>query len=197
MGRHEGIRAGADQAITQPDPAAFLGWLPVASLVLGADGSAKAVNSAWTALSEMPEHDSLGQGWLGAVVPAERDTFGARVRLAAARREAGQGGCHLGPAAGGQWTRWWWQPALAEGLLCVAVGEEGRDRAGPGSVLDADIASAAIHRIFGVGLILQSAADLADRPVADRIWQAVDELDDLIGDIRDAVFRSRPAARTQ
>ena len=46
-----------------------------------------------------------------------------------------------------------------------------------------------VHRLFGVGLTLQSAAGLAEGPVAARLQQAVDELDAIIRDVRTAVFR--------
>lgn len=190
VGPHEGNLAGGQPA-AWPQPSAWLGWLPVASLVLGADGAATAVNSAWTAMSEMPVQDSLGHGWLDAVVPPERETFGARVRHAAASRVSGSAGCHLAGAAVEQWSRWWWQPAPVGGLVCVAVVDDGQAGIAPGGGMTVDLASALVHRIFGIGLALESVAGLADGPAAARLQRAIGELDDLIRDIRSAVFEAR------
>ncbi len=49
-------------------------------------------------------------------------------------------------------------------------------------------ASGLVHRLFGIGLLLESAAGLAGVPVRDRLQRAVDELDTVIRDIRTAVF---------
>lgn len=53
----------------------------------------------------------------------------------------------------------------------------------------AELADTLVHRIFGVGLVLQSAASLADGPVAERLTRAVDELDAIIREVRSAAFR--------
>ncbi len=182
----EGFRAGANP------PTAWLDWLPVASLLLAADCWATAVNSAWLALSSMAEEDSLGRGWLDAVAPPEREAFGKRIGLASARGEPGSDGCHL-TAADGQWSRWWWRPAPSGGLVCVAVMEESQSGVLPGAAITSDFASAVVNRVFRVGLILQSAAGLADGSAAVRLQRAVDELDDLVRDIRDAVFNPHAA----
>jgi hypothetical protein len=176
-----------------PTSAAWLGWLPVASLLLAADGRATAVNPAWVALSSMAAEDSLGHGWLNAVVAPEREAFGARMRLAVAQGKPGRGGCHLATAAEGQWSSWWWQPPPAGGLVCIAVAEDGRDHAAPGTGTATDLASAVVHRLFRVGLTLQSAAGLCQGPAAVRLQNAVDELDGLIRDIRDAAFGTHAA----
>jgi signal transduction histidine kinase len=55
----------------------------------------------------------------------------------------------------------------------------------------------AVHRLFGVGLTLQSAAGLADGPVAARIQSAVDELDTVIRDVRTAVLMLYHPGRAQ
>lgn len=52
-----------------------------------------------------------------------------------------------------------------------------------------DLAGMVVDRLFGAGLTLQSAADVADGPAADRLRRAVDELDAIIHDLRSAVFR--------
>jgi hypothetical protein len=48
-----------------------------------------------------------------------------------------------------------------------------------------------VHRLFDVGLVLESASDLTDGPVAARLQEAADELDTVIRDVRTAVFASR------
>ena len=70
--------------------------------------------------------------------------------------------------------------------------------AGPGSGTDAgtDLAGMVVHRLFGIGLTLQSAAGLADglvayrlgQAVARKLWQAVDELDAVICEVRTAAL---------
>lgn len=59
------------------------------------------------------------------------------------------------------------------------------------------LAEMAVHRLFGVGLTLQSVAGLADGRVAARIQQAVDELDTVICDVRTAVFMLQHQGRAQ
>lgn len=51
------------------------------------------------------------------------------------------------------------------------------------------LADMVVHRVFGIGLVLQSAAGLAEDPVAERISRAVDELDAIIRDVRAAAIR--------
>jgi hypothetical protein len=43
----------------------------------------------------------------------------------------------------------------------------------------------------GIGLALESVAELADGPAAARLQPVINELDDLMGDIRSAVFEAR------
>lgn len=193
VGPHEGNWAGG-KSVAWPQPAAWLGWLPVASLILGADGAATVVNSAWAAMSQMPEQDSLGHGWLGAIVPVEREAFGRRVRRAAAAGEPGRAACHLAGPPGVRWSRWWWRPAPVGGLVCVAVIDESPARTGQGSGMDIDLASAVVHRIFGIGLALESVAGLAGGPAAVRLERVIGDLDDLIRDIRATVFEARLAS---
>jgi GGDEF domain-containing protein len=54
-----------------------------------------------------------------------------------------------------------------------------------------DLAETVVHRLFGVGLTVQSAADLAHGPAAERMRQAVGELDAIIRDVRTAAFERR------
>ena len=54
-----------------------------------------------------------------------------------------------------------------------------------------NLAETTVHRLFGVGLILQSVAGQAHGAVAERLKRAADELDDVIRDVRTAVFETR------
>ncbi len=72
-------------------------------------------------------------------------------------------------------------------------------RAEPATVPVSELADLVVHRVFGVGLIIQSAASLADSdspadPIAKearaRLELAVEELDGLIRDVRALALRS-------
>jgi hypothetical protein len=188
LGGHEESRVGARQEAASLERA--LAWLPVASLLLSADGTALAVNPAWADLSRISEQDSLGYGWLDAVAQPERGALGASMRVAAALGEPGTAYCHIGTAVGGRATRWWWRPGPAGGLV-VCVAGTGDGQAAPitqRTGITDYLASAVVHRLFGVGLLLQSACNDNDHPSAAQLHHAVDLLDDVIRDIRDAVF---------
>jgi len=81
----------------------------------------------------------------------------------------------------------------AGGLVCVAVVEDGQAHAARGTETTEDLASAVVHRLFRIGLTLQSAAGLCQGPAAVRLQNAIDGLDDLIREIRDAVFKTHTA----
>lgn len=86
----------------------------------------------------------------------------------------------------------------AEALIArarLAAGSASQDPPARAAGTDAglDIAGMAVDRLFSAGLILQSAACLADGPAAEQIQQAIDELDAVIRDARTAAFeRLRP-----
>jgi signal transduction histidine kinase len=52
-----------------------------------------------------------------------------------------------------------------------------------------DLHDTVIQRLFALGMSLQSIERLTSGPVAERIEQAVDGLDDVIRDIRETIFR--------
>lgn len=61
-----------------------------------------------------------------------------------------------------------------------------------------DLHDLVIQRLYATGMSLQGAMPLIGRPeAADRVSQAVDALDDTIGDIRSAIFalQARPSVR--
>lgn len=103
-----------------PELIAALDWLPLASLVLAADGTALAASQGWAALSGVAAEDSRADGWLGAVETLEREVLRARLRDAAG---AGQPG-HADFRLAGRRCRWWWRPGPS-GYLIVCVADLG------------------------------------------------------------------------
>jgi hypothetical protein len=113
-----------------PELIAVLDWLPLASLLLAADGGALAVSHAWSVLSGLTVDASRADGWVSAVEPLDRGTLRARLRDAAAAGHAGYADARLVSQPDGRWSRWWWRPGPARRLLvCVAdLGDfQGRD----------------------------------------------------------------------
>ena len=101
-----------------PTPDTAVSALPVAALLLAADGSVLAVNDGWSALSGAQQ---AGDGWLGPIHPAVRAVLRARLRLAAAAGQRGSLDCQLAARGGPRWTRWWWSPwPVGNLLVCVA-----------------------------------------------------------------------------
>jgi len=194
-----------------PQQAAWLDWIPLPALVL-ADGSGVAVNEGWASLSPV---DAAGQGWLEAVEPGFRPALRATLRLAATTGEPGSADCPVTGPRGGRWSRWWWQTLPPGGLVvCVAVIDDGQagvvpvggstgdphaqvhTRAGLPAGISAELAMAVVHRIFQAGLALESAASLLPRPEAMLVLRVLDDLDQLVRDIRNAALkpRTRPLA---
>ena len=194
-----------------PGQETWLGWLPLPALVLAADGSAVAVNPAWATMLA-----SDGDRWLDVVEPPFRRALRARLRLAVAAGEPGSADCRLASPRPGRWSRWWWHPVPPRNLVvCVGVIEDGRGAApppvrsdtadppaqarapAPVSVsISTDRALAVIGRIFAAGLALESAASLLQEPLASVVLHAIDDLDQLVNQIRSMVFEppARPAA---
>ncbi|MGE5293045.1 MAG: hypothetical protein ACM3ML_38855 [Micromonosporaceae bacterium] len=198
---------------------AGIGWLPVASLVLAADGSAVAVNDAWLILSRLGRDSWRGEGWLRAVEPVDRSAVRARLRLAAASGEPGsadcllasprgQRDCLLAGLGGQRRSRWWWRPGPAgELVVCVAGLDRGGAREPGGWPAPADagraagaaahtgiggeLATALIGRIFGAALIMESVAGLGGDLAAARLRRAAGELDAVIRDIRRAALQQQ------
>lgn len=95
--------------------------------------------------------------------------------------------------------------AVSPGAVAPADGQDSSGQtpaflpSGPAAGTDAetDLAGMVVHRLFGVGLTLQTAAGLADglvasqlgRAVARQLWRAVDELDAIICDVRTAAVK--------
>lgn len=185
------VHAGDKPAPGDPgldELAAVLSVLPLASLVLTADGSALAVNEEWALLSAVPGRASLGEGWLGVVTPADREPLRRLLAGAVAAGKPGSADFRLTGSGGDRTSRWWWRPG-GPGRLVVCVAVLGRAGARAGA--SADIAVGLVHRMFGIGLTLESAAGLADGPVRSRLYRAVDELDAVIRELRTGLFAAR------
>ncbi len=57
------------------------------------------------------------------------------------------------------------------------------------------VAEVVVQRVFDVGLSLAAASSLLDGPAATRVQQAIDDLDDLIRDVRTVTFGGLPPGR--
>jgi hypothetical protein len=202
-----------------PGQASWLGWIPLPALILAADGSAVAVNPAWATVLPVAAD---GDGWVEAVERPFRSALRARLRLAAVACEPGSADCRVAGPDGDRWSRWWWHPAPPQNLVvCVGVigdGWAGAALPAPGGIADQptqvrpgpasdvsltpDIAMAVVNRIFEAGLALESAASLLEGPMATVILRALDDLDQLVRQIRSAVLEPRghsmdlPTSRT-
>ena len=168
------------------DTAVRLDQLPLATLILAGDGTAVKANQAWAALTARAPETACGDGWPGLLAPADRGAFEALLRAAARAGQAGSAEVRLAGPGPERTSRWWWRPGPA-GQLVVCVAEVGGlGPRGPEDVLD--VLALVVHRLFGIGLEIQSAAGVADGPAAGRLQQVVDELDELIGDARSMAF---------
>lgn len=108
---------------------AALDWLPLAALVLTADGTVLGANQAWAALSAAPAEAARGDGWLRVVAPLDRGPLRSRLREATAVGESGCADFRLARPEGGRWSRWWWRPGPAGRLIaCVTDLNEGAPR---------------------------------------------------------------------
>ena len=108
---------------------AALDWLPLAALVLTADGTVLGANQAWAALSAAPAEAARGDGWLRVVAPLDREPLQSRLREAAAVGETGCADFRLARPQGSQWSRWWWRAGPAGRLIaCVTDLNEGSPR---------------------------------------------------------------------
>jgi hypothetical protein len=190
----------------------WLNWLPLPAVIVAADGSAATMNSAWATLL-----GTTGGRWLDAVEPPLRPALRARLRLAVATGETGSADCWVtgtGESKRGRLSRWWWHPVPPHNLVvCVGMIEDGQAAApltapgdargpadrgfagpSPGVSISAEVAMAAVRRIFEAGLALESAAGLLEQPLAGPVLRALADLDQLVNQIRSMVFEPRPRA---
>lgn len=84
-----------------------------------------------------------------------------------------------------------WAPA---GSGVAGAADQTRDLAEECDRIAERLNNTMVHRLFAAGLDLQAALRLVgDNPGADRIDQAIGELDQAITDIRDAILDRAPA----
>ncbi len=168
------------------DAAVRLDQLPLPTLILAGDGTAVKANQAWATLAAGAPEDAHGDGWPGLLAPADRGAFAAVLRAAAQDGQAGSAEVRLAGAGPERASRWWWRPGRA-GQMVVCVAElDGLLPQDPDDVLG--VLALVVHRLFGIGLEVQSAAGVVDGPTAHRLQLVVDELDELIRDARSMAF---------
>jgi hypothetical protein len=183
-----------DEGAGWRDFAYALDWLPVPCLMLTNDGTALAANDALAALTSTPQTLLLGDGWLDAVEPADRQSDKAMLYGRAASEGRGSFDCRILAANEPTRSRWQWRSCPYDGLVACAIIRDGdcpQDK--PAAIDQADYADAlglVMHRIFGIGLDLQSLISRADEAMAGRLNQVVVELDLIIRDARTAAFRA-------
>lgn len=105
---------------------ALLEAVPLPALRVAAGGVVVAVNGAWEALSGLDEDASMGTGWTGVVVTADR--LSEELAEAVASRASGSRDHQVCVDGEPAWCRWWWRPVTGEGLV-VGVASIEADRA--------------------------------------------------------------------
>ena len=188
--------------------------------LLDRDGVIVSVNPAWQAFAQAnggnPERTGPGVSYLDACATSPGDPVAEEVAAAIRRALAGHlpGPLTIGvPCHSPRTARWFdmlisarqdraGQHLGATVSLSLARSAPWASLAEAGSVSPAAIAASAAagrcadlmrvmtHRLFGVGLLLQTAEGLAEGPLARRLSQAVGEVDAIIRDTRAAAFES-------
>jgi PAS domain S-box-containing protein len=98
---------------------------PVGMLVAFGDGHVIATNRAWSELSSLSGPDSIGNGFLTVLAPAERPRFQDGLRRVAAGADQVSGDYHLEVGSARRWTRWWLRRHDHNGvpLVVMTVGD--------------------------------------------------------------------------
>jgi PAS domain S-box-containing protein len=171
---------------------------PVGMLVARADGHVIAANQAWTELSGLSGPDSMGDGFLAVLDPAERAQLQDAIRRAALEDGRVFGDYHL-DAGSTRRTRWWLRRHDGDGgpLVVIAVGDitDGGPHGGahPEAGIPIEVADSLILRLNAVAYILASCARIIDQQAAARIGQAITDLDHVIDDLRTSQIPPDPA----
>ena len=204
-------RAGPKGLFTDPD-------VGVEVALLDRDGVIVSVNDAWQAFAQAnggnPERAGRGVSYLDACAGAGDDPVAGEVAAAIRRALAGDwpGPLTIGVPCHSPHTARWFDMLIfarrdangqnlgATVALSLARSQSWAELAESGSVAQgavaagtatgrcADLMQTMTHRLFGVGLLLQAAEDLAEGPLAGRLSRAVAELDAVIRDTRTAAF---------
>lgn len=189
-------------------------------VLLDRDGVIVSVNEAWGAFARAnggdPARMGRGVSYLDACAAAAGDPVAGEVAAAIRRALAGDlpGPLSIGvPCHSPRTARWFdmlisprqdgqGQHLGATVTLSLARSQSWASLAASGSVPPgtgaanaaagpcADTLRVMTHRLFGVGLVIQSAEGLAEGPLAGRLAQALAELDAIIRDTRTAAFGS-------
>jgi hypothetical protein len=186
--------------------------------LLDRDGVIVSVNDAWQAFAQAnggnPERVGRGVSYLDACAGASDDPVAGEVAAAIRRALAGDlpGPLTIGVPCHSPHTARWFDMLIsarrdangqnlgATVALSLARSQSWAELAESGSVAQgavaastaagrcADLMQTMTHRLFGVGLLLQAAEDLAEGPLAGRLSRAGAELDAVIRDTRTAAF---------
>jgi PAS domain S-box-containing protein len=190
---------GGNEYQGAPAESRAIGLAPVGMLVARADGHVIAANQAWTELSGLTGPESMGQGFLDALDPAERAQLREDIRRAALGGGRVFGDYHL-EAGSARRTRWWLgqQDGAGGPLVIMAVGDistgggsQGEDQ--PPAGIPIEVADSLILRLNAVAYILASCARIIDHQAATRIGQAITDLDHVIDDLRTSPAPPDPA----
>jgi diguanylate cyclase (GGDEF)-like protein len=95
--------------------------VPFAMLIVDASAQALAVNTRWSALSELSGPDSLASGWLSVLEPESRVRLRETVMRVGAEGGTGAVDLQLGSGSRNKWIRWWASRHQIEDATVVAV----------------------------------------------------------------------------
>lgn len=175
-----------------PDFQALFESAPGLYLVLTPDHRIVAVSDAYLRATMTRRHDILGRGLFDVFPdnPADPDASGVRNLRASLERVRHGGVPDAMPvqkydirrpeAEGGGFEERYWSP-----INSPVLGTDGAL---------AYIIHLVVRRLFALGLVLTAVQESASGEVRRRIEEAVRELDEMITDIRSAVFATMPAA---
>jgi diguanylate cyclase (GGDEF)-like protein len=103
--------------------------IPLPALAVDEGANVVAVNAAWAALVGAGPRASAGRGWLDRVDRRDRAHIHQQLVAATGSDRPGMSECRVVGPAGPRWTRWWWAPSAAGGLVvCVADVDDERER---------------------------------------------------------------------
>lgn len=171
---------------------------PVGLMIADGDGRVVAINQAWTEMSGLTGPESMGDGFLTALDPAERPALQDEIRRAALGDEPVFGDHYL-VGSSRRWTRWWLRRQMgAHGpQVVMAVGDisaQGAAHAEPDTPagLPIEVADSLILRLNAIAYTLAASARMIDQQAAARIGQAIADLDRVIDDLRTSQVQPGP-----
>lgn len=163
---------------------------PVGLLIADGDGRVTAANQTWSEMSGLSGPESMGDGFLAALDPAERAALRDEIRRAGRGDELVSGDHYLA-APHRRSTRWWLRRQdHGQGVgVVMAVGDVSVDGSAPAGSdapggLPIEVADTLILRLNAIAYTLASSARMIDHQAAARIGQAIADLDRVIDDLR-------------